>query len=174
MKENRLPGRAAVAIAALLAAAVLLGIDQLTKYFVLQKLKPIGSVTVISGLLEFSYIENTGAAFGLFKNSMWLIMTLTAIAFVAIAVVLFRYKNHTLLSYIASTLLIAGGIGNLIDRMLYGFVVDFIHVMFFDYIFNFADCCVTVGAVLFVLHVLLISYREKKAAQTAEPFEQQG
>lgn len=166
MKEKKLTKYGAPIIA-LLVAAVLLGVDQLTKYFVLQKLKPVGSVTIISGLLEFSYIENTGIAFGLFKNTKWLIIALTVVAFAAIATVLFRYKSHTALSYVASTLLIAGGIGNLIDRLLYGFVVDFIHVMFFDYIFNFADCCVTVGAVLFVLHVILISYREKKAEQTA-------
>lgn len=173
MKEKKNFSRLACGVIALISAAVLLGIDQLTKYFVLQNLKPVGSVTVIGGLLEFTYVENTGAAFGLFKNSMLFVLVLTLVAFIAIAVVLFKYKNHTALSYIASTLLLAGGIGNLIDRLLYRFVVDFIHVMFFDYVFNFADCCVTVGAVLFVLHVLLISYREKKAEETEKSAETQ-
>ena len=142
-------------------AGVLLATDQIIKYFVLTKLKPTGTVTVIPGLLEFTYVENTGAAFGLFKNIMWLVVAITVVATVAIVVLLFRYKRHTFFSYATSALLIAGGIGNLIDRIAYGFVVDFIHVLFFDYIFNFADCCITVGAVLFVIHVLFFTRSEE-------------
>lgn len=172
MKEKNLSRRRAYGALALAAAAVLLAVDQLLKYFVLLYLKPAGSVTVIGGLLELSYVENTGAAFGLFKNFMWFVVVVTVLAFLAIAVLLFRYQNHTCFSYIASALIIAGGLGNLVDRVLYGFVVDFIHVMFFGYIFNFADCCITVGAVFFVLHVLLTSYREKKAQDSsAQPSE---
>lgn len=169
MKEKISRSRNIYGIVSLVCATILLAIDQLTKYLVLKDLKPIDSVTIIKGLLEFTYVENSGAAFGLFKNSMWFIVALTVVAFVVIAIILFCYKGHTAFSYIASTLLIAGGIGNLIDRVLYSFVVDFIHVMFFDYVFNFADCCVTVGAVMFVLHVLIISYREKKAEKANEP-----
>ena len=65
-------------------------------------------------------------------------------------------------------LLMAGGIGNLIDRIAHGFVVDYIHVLFFDYVFNFADCCITVGAVLFVIHVLFFT-REGKETLPREP-----
>ena len=151
------------AIAVIVVAGVLLATDQIIKYFVLTKLKPTGTVTVIPGLLEFTYVENTGAAFGLFKNIMWLVVAITVVATVAIIVLLFRYKRHTFFSYATSALLIAGGIGNLIDRMAYGFVVDFIHVLFFDYIFNFADCCITVGAVLFVIHVLFFTRSEENS-----------
>lgn len=157
-----------------MVAAVLLAVDQLLKYFVLLYLKPAGPVTVIGGLLELSYVENTGAAFGLFQDFMWLVVIVTLITFAVIAILLFRYQSHTCFSYIASTLLIAGGLGNLVDRILYGFVVDYIHVLFFGYIFNFADCCITVGAVLLVLHVLLISHREKKAQDPpSQPSEDQ-
>ncbi len=148
-------------VLALAAAAILLAVDQVTKYFVLLHLSNRGPMTLIAGLLEFSYVENTGAAFGLFKNMMWIIMLVCLAAFVVIGVLLFRYQNHTFFSYAASTLLLAGGVGNLLDRIFYGFVVDFIHVLFFNYIFNFADCCITVGAALFILHVLIISHREK-------------
>lgn len=160
-------------IIAIAAAVVLLAADQIIKRFVLLRLKPVGTVSVISGLLEFSYVENTGAAFGLFKNSIWLITAVSIAAFAVILVLLFRYKAHTFFSYGAAVLLLAGGIGNLVDRLCYGFVVDFIHVLFFDYIFNFADCCVTVGAVLFVVHALLISHREKQQ-QKAEPTDGEG
>ena len=155
----------------LLVAAVLLTADQITKYYVLRNLKPIRSVPIISGLLEFSYIENTGAAFGLFKNMVWFVFLITGSASAALLVILFRYKKHTFFSYSASALLIAGGIGNLLDRIFRGFVVDFIHVMFFDYIFNFADCCVTVGVALFVIHVLLLSARERHEEQTEQSAE---
>ena len=144
----------ATAVAVLAAAVLLLAVDQLTKFFVLRDLRPVGCVTLIPGLLELAYVENTGASFGLFKSWMGLVMGVTVVAIIAIVVLLFRYKKHSFFSYSTSALLIAGGIGNLIDRVVHGFVVDFIHVMFFDYIFNFADCCITVGAVLFVIHVL--------------------
>ena len=100
---------------------------------------------------------------------MWLVVPITVAATVAIAVLLFRYKRHTFFSYATSALLIAGGIGNLIDRIAYSFVVDFIHVLFFDYIFNFADCCITVGAVLFVIHVLFFTRSEEDTKGKEEP-----
>ena len=99
------------AIAVIVVAGVLLATDQIIKYFVLTKLKPTGTVTVIPGLLEFTYVENTGAAFGLFKNIRWLVVAVTVIAIVAIIVLLFRYRHHSFFSYAASALLISGGIG---------------------------------------------------------------
>ncbi len=169
MKEKAISRKPLYGILALMISAVLLAVDRITKYFVLQNLRPVGTVTVIDGLLELSYLENTGAAFGLFKNMMWAVVVVTLAAFAVIAVLLFRYRSHTFFSYAASVLLIAGGAGNLLDRLFYGFVVDFIHVLFFDYIFNFADCCITVGAALIVIHVLLISHREKKAEDAPAP-----
>lgn len=167
MKEISFRRRCAYGVICLFVAAVLLVIDQVTKSCISAWLKPEGTVSVINGLLEFTYLENTGAAFGLFKNLIWVVTAITIAVFFCLAVALFRYRNHTFFSYASMTLLMAGGIGNLIDRFSFGFVIDFIHVLFFGYIFNFADCCVTVGAVLLVLHVILITYREKKAQDTA-------
>lgn len=150
------------AFVALILSVVLLAADQVTKYYVLRDLKPVGAVPVIPHFMEFSYVENRGAAFGLFQNSMWLVGIFSVIAFVALVLSLFLYKNHSFFSYSAVTLILSGGIGNLIDRLRFGYVVDFIHVLFFDYIFNFADCCVTVGAVLLVCHAILLTYWEKK------------
>lgn len=155
-------GRALLALA---AAALLLAVDQVTKGAVLEKLKPIGAVTVVPGLLEFSYVENEAAAMGLFGGLIWLVVLVTVATCAAILVLLFRYKGHTFFSYTTSALLLAGGIGNLLDRIRYGYVVDFIHVLFFQYVFNFADCCVTVGAACFVLHYLVLSRREKEHAE---------
>lgn len=155
-------------VVVLAVAALLLAADQITKYYVLQGLKPAGPITIIGGLLEFTYVENTGAAFGILKGQIWVVTAVTVVAFAAILVLLFRYRRHTFFSLATSALLLAGGIGNLIDRIRFGFVVDFIHVLFFPFIFNFADCCVTVGAVLFVVHVLLLSYRERKQVSGLE------
>ncbi len=168
MKQGNRNRKVVRAVIALAAAVLLLAVDQITKYYVLLGLKPAGSVTVIGGLLEFSYVENTGAAFGILKDHMWIVIVVTLAAFTVIPILLFRYRNHTFFSLAASALLLAGGIGNLIDRVRLGFVVDFIHVLFFPYIFNFADCCVTVGAVLLVIHVVLLSYRENKPLSAAE------
>ena len=74
-----------------------------------------------------------------------------------------------ILTMAMSILLISGGIGNLIDRILHGYVIDYIHVLFFDYVFNFADCCITVGAVLFVIHVLFFTGKgEERPAKEVE------
>lgn len=161
------------AVLSVVVSIVLLVVDQITKHYVLKELQPIGSHTVIPHLLEFSYVENRGAAFGLFRNHMWVIGVLSVIAFAALLLSLFLYRGHTFFSYSAIILILSGGIGNLIDRFRFGFVVDFIHVLFFDYVFNFADCCVTVGAVLLVVHAIVLSYREKKQAeqQPAESHE---
>lgn len=134
-------------------AAVLAIVDQVSKYFVLLNLKPIGSVEVIHNFFSLSYLENTGVAFGFLENMRWLYIPMTIIGCGALIVFLFKYKHHTFLSYSAVALILAGGVGNLIDRIVLGYVVDFLYFHFFPYIFNFADCCVTVGAVLFVIAV---------------------
>lgn len=155
--------RAGVVLA---AAALLLVADQLTKHYVLQYLKPVGAVQVIPGLLDFSYVENTAAAMGLFEGLIWLVVAATCVTCAGIVVLLFRYRQHTFFSLATAALLLAGGLGNLLDRIQHGYVVDFIHFLFFPYVFNVADCCVTIGAVCFVLHYLLLSRREKQAQET--------
>ncbi len=163
MEQKPLFRRRLHGVIVLVAAVVLMVADQISKYYVLRFLRPVGSVSVIDGLLEFSYLENTGAAFGLFHNIPWAISLFNILISLVLLILLFRYRNHTFFSLAALALLLSGGVGNLLDRFFHGFVVDFIHVLFFGYVFNFADCCVTVGAVLLAIHVLLIVYREKKA-----------
>ena len=134
------------ALAVLLGAALLVGGDQASKALVLENLRGKPPVAVIPGLLEFSYVENYAAAMGLFDGLIWLVVACTAVVCV---------------------LLLAGGLGNLIDRFSHGFVVDFIHVLFFPYIFNVADCCVTIGVVCFFCHYLVTARREKAEKEAA-------
>lgn len=152
-------------IAVLAIAAVLIAADQVTKSIIVDMLKTTGKAKtpVIPGLLEWSYLENPAAAFGLFGQIIWLVAALTLVVSVGIVAALFFYNDHTFFSYSASALLLAGGLGNLVDRIFRGYVVDFIHVMFFDYIFNVADCCVTIGACCLVAHYLVCMRRDQKA-----------
>ena len=138
----------------LLLSALCIAVDQMLKLLVVEYLKPDGIKTVISGLLSFEYVENRGAAFSMLQNQRWLFVGITLIICALIIYALFRYAHHEFFSYAASALIVGGGIGNLIDRVLHGYVVDYIHVSFFSAIFNFADCCVTVGTICLMIHVL--------------------
>lgn len=145
-------------------AVVLAVVDQILKYIVVQNLKPIGSYSLIPGLLDFTYVENRGAAFGILSNQRWFFIVTTAILMIAILILLFRYHHHTGLTYLASGLILGGGLGNMVDRVWLGYVVDYIHVSFFPPVFNFADCAVVIGTALFVIHVLFFADRK-----TGEP-----
>ena len=134
----------------LVLIAVLTAVDQFLKMLVITNLKPIGTVEFIPGLLSFSYVENFGVAFGMMSGMAWIIIALTTLVLVGLLVYIFRYKYHTFLSYASCTLIVAGGIGNLIDRVAFGYVVDYIYVQFFPYVFNFADCCGSVRADVYI------------------------
>lgn len=152
----------------LAGAAALVGADQWTKALVVQaNSQNTLPVTVIPGLLEFCYVENEAAAMGLFAGLIWLVIACTALVSIIIIAALFLYKDHTAFSLLSGMLLLAGGIGNLCDRFQHGYVVDFIHVLFFPYVFNVADCCVTIGVVCFAVHYILQARREKAAENAA-------
>lgn len=153
-----------MAILVLFLIAALTAVDQFIKMVVITNLKPIGNITAIPGLLEFTYLENNGAAFGMFSGFSWVLMIATIILSTLIILFLFKYKHHTILSYASCILIVAGGIGNLIDRFAFGYVIDYIHVMFFPYIFNFADCCVVIGAILFAVWYLWIKDKKEQGA----------
>lgn len=146
-----------MAILSLILAAVAALADQLIKRLVVAQLQPVGSVTAIPGLLDFTYLENRGAAFGMLQDQRWFFIVATGLITVLLIAGLFFYKKHSACSIAASILIIGGGVGNLIDRIFLGYVVDYIHVSFFPPIFNFADCCVTVGTVLLMVHILFFS-----------------
>lgn len=136
------------------AAAV---IDQIIKLVVINELKPIGSVTVIDNLLKFTYVENKGMAFGMLANQRWIFIVLTAVVIVALAVAVFKLKNQGKLFYTAAALLIGGGIGNMIDRIAYGYVIDYIQLSFFPPVCNFADYCVTAGVIIFLIYIFFFT-----------------
>lgn len=142
--------------------------DQLSKLAVLSHLAP-GSVTVIPGVLDFTYVENRGAAFGLLADHRWVFLILSTVAIAAVVYYLIRYKPASPLIRLSLALVAGGGAANMIDRVGRGFVVDFIDVTFVRfYVFNVADSCVCVGCALLVLWMILDSFCENKKKAVAD------
>ncbi|MBR5544025.1 MAG: signal peptidase II [Clostridia bacterium] len=148
----------------ILSIAVLVVIDQLIKLLVLEYLQPIGSLPLIDGIIQLRYAENTGAAFGSFSGHTTALSVFTFVAILVGIIFLLSKKIKFGVEYVCITLVIAGGAGNLIDRVFRGFVVDYIEPLFIDFaVFNFADILVTCSAILLIIWTIYDIYREHKA-----------
>lgn len=143
----------------------LVAVDQFIKFLVKTQLAPIGSVTAIDGLLQFTYVENRGAAFGFLENKRWFFIIMTAAVIGLIFYLIISKRITHRLFLFASAFIIAGGIGNLIDRIFLGYVVDYISLSFFPPVCNFADYCITTGAILLILYVLFFSEKTEKISK---------
>ena len=149
----------------LVVAIGLVILDLITKVIAASSLK-LSSITLIPNLIDFVYTENRGAAFGMLSNNTWFLVGFTVVFLVAF--VLFDIFNHSNNWFyrIGYVLVLAGAIGNLIDRIFFGFVRDFIAISFFPFIFNVADIFVTIGTVLLMIYVLFYMFnadtKEKK------------
>ena len=146
----------------LLAVAVLTGLDQLFKYLAVVHLKGEPPVPIIDGVFELHYSENPGAAFGILQDHRWVFITVTIVVMIVMLGVLMsgKFSQYPLMN-ISGALIVAGGVGNLIDRIANGYVVDFLYFKLINFpIFNFADCCVVIGAVLLLVFFFFF-YEEK-------------
>ena len=147
-------------------------LDQLTKYFAQLYLQPVGTMPFIPGIMELRFVLNDGAAFSSFAGARLFLILFTGIAIAALAVYLFWKKPPKRLERTALVLLIGGGLGNLIDRVRTGVVVDFFATTFVDFaVFNVADCFVCVGAAMLILYVFLEERKksgepERKGSET--------
>ena len=143
-------------IIALAAVALLVAADQITKLLISSHYELGESTHVINGLLDFIYVQNRGAAFGMLSNQRWIFLVLTTVIIIGICYLWCKGFIDHMTGRVSAVLIVAGGIGNMIDRIALGYVVDFIDVSpLFDFaVFNFADCCVTVGAVVMAVYVL--------------------
>ena len=139
----------------LICTALAVVIDQLTKYFALASLAPDGSIDVIRGVFRFTYVENRGAAFGSLSDSRWVFLISSTVLIVAIAVFVIARRPKNKLVLVSLALVTGGGIGNMIDRLSRGFVVDFLDFCAFPqlwrWVFNAADVFVCVGAPIAVI-----------------------
>ena len=138
-----------------LGAVLLAVLDQLSKLAVLQFLKPVTTIPILEGIFHLTYCENRGAAFGILQGRFGLLFVITALVVLVVTVYMIKRKPKNPLLVSAITLLIGGALGNLIDRVFRGFVVDFLDFALIHFpVFNLADCFVVVGAVLLIFYVL--------------------
>ena len=154
----------------LLAAAALIGIDQAIKLWATNVLQPVGAMPLIPHVVELRFVLNQGMAFSLLSGKQLFLIIATSIALILVAYGLFFRSRGRYLQQAALLLILAGGIGNLIDRVLNGEVVDYINLLFMQFaVFNFADICVCVGVGLWVLVIFL---EELHAENGQSPKEQ--
>lgn len=139
----------------LLATAGIVAADQLTKWLTVTKIPLYGQVSAVPGLFHLTYVRNTGAAFSLFPGMQWLFLAIF-LAFAAGIVWEFSKKRwpFTMFERWCIVAVFAGGLGNIIDRLRLGYVVDMIEVEFMTFpVFNVADCFITCGCILLLVHL---------------------
>ncbi|MEG0132630.1 MAG: signal peptidase II [Clostridium sp.] len=133
-------------------------VDRVTKWWALSSLKGTDGITVIKNFFTFDYLENRGAAFGMLQNKQWLFILITIAVVSGMIYYLIKYKPKYKLVSISIAMVVAGAIGNLIDRIAYKFVVDFIMVHYKDIYyfptFNVADMLVCVGTFFLLICIL--------------------
>lgn len=145
----------------------LAALDQLIKVWATTYLLPVGSMPLIPGFIELRYVLNDGMAFSLLSGRRWLLIGVTGVVLLAVAIALIVHKMPRL-ERIVWMLVLGGGLGNLIDRVRTGVVVDYLNFQFIDFpVFNFADICVCTGVGLLVLSLLLDLRKERRAAASA-------
>lgn len=146
-----------------IAVALLTGFDQLTKFLAVENLKDKADIPLIPNVLYFQYLENRGAAFGIFQDQKIFLILLTSLILIGVCYVLWKIpadKKYIYLKLLCF-LITAGGIGNLIDRIRLDYVIDFIYFSPIDFpIFNVADIYVSVGMILLFI-VVLFYYKDE-------------
>lgn len=164
---------------AFITAAICVITDIITKLMAVRFLYPDGSVAVVEGVLRFTYVENTGMAFGMLSDRREIFLFASVVMLIALTAFLFYFRKeaNTWLK-LACGLVIGGGIGNMIDRVRLGYVVDFIDFCLFDFwvwVFNIADAAVCVGVFMLALYLIADSMRlsreRKREALQAEEDE---
>ncbi len=169
MQEKKSP-RLYFIYAAIVAVTVL--IDQITKYLAVKYLTAVDTVPLIKDVLHLTYVENTGAAFGMMKDKRWVFMTVSVVAIAVLIGVIIAYGRELVFASVSLAMVLGGGIGNMIDRTLLGYVVDFIDFRLINFaVFNGADSFVCVGAFFLIIYLfkdLISEYKAEKEKKQAE------
>ncbi len=153
--------------------AGVIGLDQLTKWLTIVHLDEWESFPLWQDVLHFTYVKNTGMAFGMLKDHRWVFMVFSAIAIVGLAIYLFRFRPESRWMQIAMAFIIGGGIGNMIDRIILGYVIDFIDFTLINFaVFNVADSFVCIGAGMMIVYLLIDLVREIKLEKAKKAEEQ--
>jgi len=139
-------------------------LDQLTKYFSVVNLEGKAPIVLIENFLQLNYVRNYGAAFGIMNSQRTFFLIITIIIVFGIIFYIYKYNNTKIMNY-SLVMIIGGAIGNFIDRLRIGYVIDFIDVNFgniYDFpVFNIADSFIVIGTILLVILVMTDNYEEK-------------
>ena len=145
-------------------AVLLIVLDQAVKFAVRANIGLGQSVPFLPHVLDLAYVQNTGAAFSILESHTWLLTLVSAAVVLVLCWLIVKGFFQNALGRWAAALVLAGGVGNLIDRAVFGFVTDMVRTVFMDFpVFNVADCCVTIGVPLLFLYVLLYVGKDEKA-----------
>ena len=149
-------------------SGLMIALDQLLKFWATANLAPIGQQELIHSFLGLNYVLNDGMAFSMFGGARWPLVLVSSIALAAVLGYVIVKKPKGLLFW-STACIFAGGIGNLIDRVRTGVVVDFLEFRFMEFpVFNFADILVSVGAGLLFLWAILDTIKENKKSKEQE------
>lgn len=149
-------------ISVIFVAALIL-LDQLVKLWALNYLQPVGVIPLIEGVFQLQYIENRGAAFSIFQNQTLPLAIVSIVVLAAIVVAFRKGMIRTRLGRLSLLMVAGGAVGNLIDRLLRGFVVDLFDFVLIHFpVFNVADIFIVVGGILFVYYYM---FQHDKAAK---------
>ncbi|MBQ1255269.1 MAG: signal peptidase II [Clostridia bacterium] len=169
-----------IAVLSVLFGSVIL--DQLTKAIVVSQMALYEEVPFLPGLIRFYHTRNTGAAFSMFSDNRWVFMVFSVIAMMIMTYLLVKFHGRHWLLSVSLAAVLGGGIGNMIDRVLSGYVVDFLDFQFMKFaVFNVADIFVTCGSVALAVYILFIEPKvekrlqeQKEAASAAEEGTHEG
>ena len=143
---------------------LIVAFDQITKYFAEKNLAGGKIVSFLPGFVQFRYAQNTGMAFSMLSGARWIFVVITIIVCGGVMWYLFSNRAKSLWVYWSLGVVLAGGVGNLIDRARFGYVVDFIEPIFVDFaVFNIADCAVTCGAAVLIVYLLIDAFKKDKS-----------
>jgi len=138
-------------------------LDQAAKFFAAGLLQSVKTFPLWENVFHLTYLENSGAGWGVFSEHTWLLTVLTFIVIVAVVAYVVVKKPKPQMLNLALTFIIGGAIGNFIDRVRLGYVIDFFDFTLINFpVFNVADCFITVGAVLFAVYVIFYSDKKEK------------
>lgn len=151
--------------------------DRATKYLVVSFIGLVESKVALDGVLNFTYIQNEGMAFGLLADKRYIFIVASVIMLIAITAFIFIYrKQANVWLKVSCGLILGGGIGNMIDRIVLGYVIDFIDFRmfsFWNWVFNVADACVCIGVFMLAVYLLIDAAKTKHAdKETPEEYDE--
>ena len=143
---------------------LIIAVDQIIKHIVSNQLSFGEVVTVVPNVLSLTYMENRGAAFGILQDKQTFFIVIGVLIVLIFGYIIVANKINNKMFFFSAALIVGGGIGNLIDRTIHGYVIDYLQRSFFSPVCNLADYCITVGTVLLVIYLLFYSDKTREAS----------